>query len=233
MVILGVLICIFNIVMWIVFLRNFKKLFTTEDVIESTKAQVNNILKNFDRDTERNLSLIDNACARLKALNAEAEKKIKLMNEMESRSLGVSELKTKVNSALGHSSSSSRKAVDAYTKEKSHTTRKSLKEDDSVMLTLSGENAVQDDQKTLFDEEPKHQKLDITVLEDGTSYKEIPVVTPQVFVPETPVQNFKKNEIRENIVKLFDQGYDMEIIAKELGCSSTEVQLALSIEGRI
>ena len=56
-----ILICIFNVVMWIVFLRHFKNLFTTEDIISGTKDEVNKILMDLDRQTERNLMLMDNS----------------------------------------------------------------------------------------------------------------------------------------------------------------------------
>lgn len=217
--------------MWIVFLRNFKKLFTTEDIIESTKSEVNKILTDFNRNTERNISIYDNASARLRALNAETEKKIKLMNEMERSSIGAAGLMAKVSQSVNQTGAVNKHVSDAYNRNKSRNVKP--KEDETVVLTLSGESAITE-QKTLFDEEPKHQKLDITVLDDGASYKEIPVVVPPVYVPETPViKPVSKSEIRENIVQLFDQGFDPDLIATQLGCSTTEVQFALTMEGRI
>ena len=218
--------------MWIVFLKNFKKLFTTEDIIESTKAEVNKILIDFNRNTERNITVYDNASAKLKALNAETEKKIKMLTEMEKSSLGASVLNAKVSQSVGRNNSVSRRVSEAYEKNKSKR-NSPVAETETVVLTLNGEKAISEE-RTLFDEEPKNQKLDITVLDDGSSYKEIPVVVPPVYVPEGPViKNVNKNDIKEKILQLFDEGFDPDLIATQLGCSTTEVQFALAMAGRI
>ena len=91
-----ILICIFNVVMWIVFLRHFKNLFTTEDIISSTKDEVNKILMDLDRQTERNLTLMDNSISKLKSLNAEIDKKLKLLDEMKNSAAGTAELTAKI-----------------------------------------------------------------------------------------------------------------------------------------
>lgn len=231
-----ILICVFNVVMWIVFLRHFKNLFTTEDIVASTKEEVNKILMDLDRQTERNLMLMDNSIARLKSLNAEIDKKLKLLDEMKNSAAGTAELTAKINSKP----SAGRKiAASAY--EKNKTAKKNINSEDTVVLTRTGDQlSVEPLQTTLFNEKSDFQQdknseipvnHDIHVDSQGAAYAQIPVVAPKVFVSDTIADLSKAPEtLKDKILKLFDQGYNADVISRELGCSSTEVQFVLDIE---
>ncbi len=231
-----ILICVFNVVMWIVFLRHFKNLFTTEDIIASTKEEVNKILMDLDRQTERNLMLMDNSIARLKSLNAEIDKKLKLLDEMKNSAAGTAELTARINSKP----SAGRKiAASAY--EKNKTAKKNINSEDTVVLTRTGDQlSVEPLQTTLFNEKSDFQQdknseipvnHDIHVDSQGAAYAQIPVVAPKVFVSDTIADLSKAPEtLKDKILKLFDQGYNADVISRELGCSATEVQFVLDIE---
>ncbi len=231
-----ILICIFNVVMWIVFLRHFKNLFTTEDIISSTKDEVNKILMDLDRQTERNLTLMDNSISKLKSLNAEIDKKLKLLDEMKNSAAGTAELTAKISSKP---SAGRRIAASAYEKNKS--SKKSINSEDTVVLMRTGDQfSVEPLQTTLFNEksdfaQDKKDEIpvntDIHVDNQGAAYAQIPVVSPKVFVSETLADLSKAPEtLKDKILKLYDQGYKADVISKELGCSSTEVQFVLDIE---
>ena len=129
-----ILICIFNVVMWIVFLRHFKNLFTTEDIISGTKDEVNKILMDLDRQTERNLMLMDNSISKMKSLNAEIDKKLKLLDDLKNSAAGAAGLTARINSKP----SAGRKiAASAY--EKSRSPKKTISSEDTVVLTRNGE----------------------------------------------------------------------------------------------
>ncbi len=231
-----ILICVFNVVMWIVFLRHFKNLFTTEDIVASTKEEVNKILMDLDRQTERNLMLMDNSIARLKSLNAEIDKKLKLLDEMKNSATGTAELTARINSKP----SAGRKiAASAY--EKNKTAKKNINSEDTVVLTRTGDQlSVEPLQTTLFNEKSDFQQdknseipvnHDIHVDSQGAAYAQIPVVAPKVFVSDTIADLSKAPEtLKDKILKLFDQGYNADVISRELGCSATEVQFVLDIE---
>ena len=53
-----VFLCIFNVVMWMVFLWKFKKLFTTDNVIEETRVQYNNLIADMNKNTHNNIVVI-------------------------------------------------------------------------------------------------------------------------------------------------------------------------------
>lgn len=231
-----ILICVFNVVMWIVFLRHFKNLFTTEDIVASTKEEVNKILMDLDRQTERNLMLMDNSIARLKSLNAEIDKKLKLLDEMKNSAAGTAELTARINSKP----SAGRKiAASAY--EKNKIAKKNINSEDTVVLTRTGDQlSVEPFQTTLFNEKSDFQQdknseipvnHDIHVDSQGAAYAQIPVVAPKVFVSDTIADLSKAPEtLKDKILKLFDQGYNADVISRELGCSATEVQFVLDIE---
>ncbi len=222
--------------MWIVFLRHFKNLFTTEDIVASTKDEVNKILMDLNRQTERNLSLTDNSISKLKSLNAEVDKKLKLLDEMKNSLSGTAELTARVNA---RSSSGRKIAASAYEKNKS--SKKSISSEDTVVLTRTGEQfSVEPLQSTLFNEKSdfvQEKKSEIPVNNDihidgqGAAYAQIPVVAPKVFVSETLSDLSKSPEnLKDKILKLYDQGYSADVISKELDCSATEVQFVLDIE---
>ncbi len=235
-----ILICVFNVVMWIVFLRHFKNLFSTDDIVSTTKDEINKILADLNHQTERNLSVYENTANRLKALNAETDKKIRLLMDLENKIGTTSKVSEKVN---GKSVSATKKtAITAYERNKA---KHHLDSEDTVVLTRSGERfSAEPLQTTLFNEKTDYAQnkeeneiasnTEVIVNETGESYAEIPVVSPKVFVPEQPIDLGKsEDDLKTKILKLFDQGYSTETIIKELGCSATEVQFVLSIEGRI
>ena len=223
--------CIFNIVAWIVFLKKFKKLFTTDNIIEETKSEYNKLVADFNKNTEMNITILDERIRTLRAMTVEADKKIKLLNDIEKKGFAVSELQNAIN---GKSTPVQRKISDAYSKSKSP--RKDIASDASFEVTQKGVKETQQDQKTLFDEENDSvntldTKAKINVNEKGDAWTEVPVVVPEVYVPEVPVLH--KKDKKSQIVAMFDAGMSVEEIAAELKLTDTEVQFALSMEDRI
>ena len=59
MAILVACICIINIVLWIILLIRFKKLFSTDKIIKTTTEKMNKLVMEIDNATERNIFLTD------------------------------------------------------------------------------------------------------------------------------------------------------------------------------
>ena len=238
MTIVFILVCIFNIVMWIIFLHHFKNLFTTDDIISATKEEVNKILMDLDLQTERNLSLMDNSISKMKSLNAEIEKKLKVFDELRSSNIGTSKINEKINSKS--SLHQKRNALNSY--ERTKNSKKNINSESTVVLTRNGEQfSAEPMQSTLFNEkndfEPaeksdiKLKTQEIHTNEYGETYAKVPVIEPDIYVPEKPVDLSKgKETLKDKILMFFDQGYNVDSISRELGCSATEVQFVLDIE---
>ena len=237
MVFLIVILCLFNISLWIVFVVRFKKLFNTDSIIENTKESVNKILIDLNNNTTRNINLIEDRISKLKILLAEADKKIKLLSEQE---LGNAALKDFRNQVSSNSKTSyvAKHIADSYGKNKAKKNN-SISAESSVVLTKTGENAVEKQsfaQNTLFSEDENSEKMidttaTVNVTGTGASYAEIPVIAPKVFVSDKPVST--KNGLKQQIVDMFEKGYEIEQIASELSCSPLEVQFALTLDGKL
>lgn len=236
---LVVFLVLFNLISWIVFLKKFRSLFTTDDIISKTKESLNPILSDLNRNVARNISLIDEKIAKLQSLIGEVDRKInesdrklKLIIEQEKKSVGVSTLQNKISNAKNSKPihNVSKRAVSSYEREKSQTTFK-FSSDDTVELTSEAKNKFnKSTDSSLFDDEKTNlidTRADVTVTEDG-SYAAIPIVTPEVFVPEK-TENSKKTDLKSKILELYELGYSVKQIADELSCSMTEIQFAIDL----
>ncbi|MDE5898146.1 MAG: hypothetical protein K2H09_02615, partial [Treponemataceae bacterium] len=172
----------------------------------------------------------DDRIGRLNALVAEADRKIKLMDSLESKGAALSAFKTTVaGSVPKKSGAAAGRAAAAY-----GIPGRTVRPDDAVSLTKGGAGAVrQDAQNTLFDDRaaPVGGRTEVVMTESGASYAEIPVVAPKVYVSETPV--VPRTDLKSEILSLFDAGLSVDDVAARLSCSLTEVQLTLSLANRI
>ena len=233
-----IFICLFNIVMWIVFLKKFKSLFTSEDIIASTKEKMERIISDMNRNVDRDITLVNDAISRLSSARNDAEKAMKLLNDMEKQSAALSSLKERISEKTSRITPYSARVEKAYEKHKGVVSfDKKNPAESSVVITPKGEEEVKNTpvQNTLFEEnsEPLNTRAEVTVNADGASYAEIPVVVPEIYVPDTPVNASSKDDLKKRILNMYDMGYSPDDIVNELSCSMTEVQFVLTLENRI
>lgn len=214
---------ILNIVLWIIFLVKFKKLFSTDDVISKTRSEMNNMIMDMNRNTERDINLIDDRTQKLKLVIAEADRHIALARAEEENRASAQELRTAVN----RTPAVERRAVDTY---KRAAVGEKPRPEASYEVTDTGIRAA-GVQKSLFDETAKavDTQAKVVVQEDGAAYAEVPVITPKVFFSETPVT--PKKDFTKQVTDLAATGLTVEQIAKELSCSLSEVQMVLDMNG--
>ena len=67
-----------NIVLWGVFIVRFKRLFSADDVIEKTRAEMDNMIRDINNNTVRAIDIIDDRTKQLKRLIEEADRRIAL-----------------------------------------------------------------------------------------------------------------------------------------------------------
>lgn len=184
---------VLNLLLWGVMLFRFKKLFTTDDVIEKTRGKLNLMLKDLNASAERNVMIINDKISKLDSLLKEADKKIMLLDNIHSRNEALEEFNKKVNEI--HSLVNQAKNKEFATSPKSEV------------------------QKTTQSEKPP--------------FVELAPATFYVEEDETVDLPSSDNELKKNILALFDIDYSVEEIAKELNCSVTEVEFVLTLENRI
>lgn len=220
-----------NLLLWLVFLFRFKKLFSADDIMLKFRDGMDGLIREAQHNTLSNINLIDDKIKELKAASAEAERKVAILRH---------ELQTAEKSAALQAQLSMQSAAAAIQtvpkspakKGRSKTASKSSArgasskaaaaykqnelpgEDEAFALTgLFKENA----QKSLF-EEPQ-----ITVTRDGNSYGKVPIVS----MSDEPIKP-KKPFVRR-VRELAELGKTVEEIADATNHSTTEVQLVLDM----
>ncbi len=79
MAVVVLLLCVFNVVMWLVQIVRFKNIFSTDKIMEETRDQLNSMLMDINRNAERNITLIDDKIRQLKEISEEADRHIQLL----------------------------------------------------------------------------------------------------------------------------------------------------------
>lgn len=213
-------ITIINVILWIVFLIKFKRLFSTDDVIAKTRSEMNNMIIDINRNTERDITLIDDRTQKLKLIIADADKRIALAREEESKRTSVKELHTVVSKGTA-----ARRAADNYRRTAG---QEKPEPEFAYNVTDSGIQAA-GVQQTLFDQNAKKidTSVNMTVREDGAAVAEVPVIAPKVYFSETPIAPEK--DFNKQVTEFASAGLTVEQIAKKLSCSTSEVQMVLDM----
>lgn len=68
-----------NLLLWLVFLVRFKRLFSADDIMTKFRDGMENLLKDAERDTALNINVIDEKIRESKAIVAEAERKLAIL----------------------------------------------------------------------------------------------------------------------------------------------------------
>lgn len=232
MVLFVFLVCLLNVGLWIVFLTKFKNLFSVKNVLKDGREELNRMIIDLNNNADRDITLVNDRIKKLRMLIAEADKQIKLMESIEAKNTALVQFKNDVATATKKTSMAASKVVDSYNRTKGS----SIKPETQVKVTPYGlSEADIEGQTTLFDlsdDDSKPAKTKINVNSDGSSYAQIPVVTPKVYVPETPVP-LREGDMKSKIVTMFDAGLSADDIATRLSCSTTEVQFVLALENRV
>lgn len=72
---------VFNIAMWIFFLRRFNEFFSTDTIIDETNERAREIIREINASADRNIELTNEHIRELKKVSAEAERKVLLLQK--------------------------------------------------------------------------------------------------------------------------------------------------------
>ncbi|WP_288516644.1 hypothetical protein [uncultured Treponema sp.] len=235
--VLAFILCCLNITGWLVFLRKFKRLFTTEDIISKTRLEVTRMIEDVNRTTSKNLDLIEEKIKQLKATSADAERHIAVAkSELEKRAALA-----QFNRAISEKSEVSHKnEIHPKTQDPSVYGSKApygrisdaLQASSAYQITSKGKKEVAGEQGELFEQQEENyikspSGTKFMVDNEGTGFASIPKIGENVFYSDNPIK--PKKTINEQIKELSDRGYDIEMIARELGLTTTEVQFSLDM----
>ena len=213
-----------NVALWVIFLIRFKRLFSPDDVIEKTRAEMDNMIRDINNNTVRAIDIIDDRKKQLNRLIEEADRRIALARSEEAKKISVSALRDTLDKKAV--SEVSRRAANTY---KKNAPRSRPAPDASYAVTGEGE-AISERQHSLFDDrqEEVRTKTEMNVTGDGASYAKVPVIKPDVYFSETPI--VPKKNFTKQVLEMAEMGLAIEQIAKQLSCSKTEVQMILDMQ---
>ena len=216
---IALFISLVSLILMLVILIRFKKLFSTDAIIDKTKSQMNRVIMDVNNNANRDIELINESTRRLRALLNEADVKMEHFRE-----------------ATQLLRSTIAEAEKAGQKQKKNLV---ISPDDTFKVTKN----VPVQQGSLFDEpEEKSILKDETVItKDGAAFKEVPLIVTKVYDEEPPKpkanpqpfytpkpQNTTKS-LKDKVEKLFNQGMQVDDIAQELSCPSSEVQFIIDM----
>lgn len=231
--------CILNIVLWIFFLSRYKKFFSTDEILESTRDELDRMIADVNRNAGRNIDIIEDRIKELKAVVAEADRHIAFaQNELErQKNLAIFQQKVEKTSSQRSGGNYRQGVAEKYKRNSSqqNPANSPSHSDDTYRLTSEGKRFVKNEhQAELFDQvQNEHEIVSdsgtiFSVAGEETSVTKVPVVGPNVAYADNPVE--PKKSFREMVHDLTLVGHSVEEIATELGRSTTEVQMVLDMD---
>lgn len=225
-VIIGSLLIGINVTLWVVAFVVFKNRFSSKVILMDIEREVNNLITDLNRQADQNVTLIDGQRKGLLKLLEEAKKYTELANsslEKKSQSENIMKALNGEDPAEYHPSyphygnpygAFSRKPVESVEKE-------------PVKIDIVEEAQ---DKEIVFSKDFHSITHDVT--EDvnlNNSLKSLSVKLPRISVAEKPIKAEKN--LRTKVLELHAEGFDLDVIAKKLEVSITEVQLIINMYG--
>ena len=231
---IAIFLSLVSIILMIIILIRFKKLFSTDAIIDKTKSQMNRVIMDVNNNAKRDLELLNESSRRLHNLLDDADKKMKEFSEASQllRNLIAEAEKT------GNASNGKIVYVDAV---KAETEKKQEVKPKTKVNPYIDPNAAYrvknippavGAQQSLFDETEDDSKSilkdETLVTPQGAAYKEVPLIITKVYEDKTATPKSNRS-LKESVERLFNQGMQIDDIAAELSCSTSEVQFIIDM----
>lgn len=243
-----------NLLLWLVMLLRFKNLFSTQNILQEFRGEMESLIKDAQRNTALSINLIDEKIKELKAVSAEAERKVSILrHELESQKSGAAlerEIKTKtavLNDAVSRAGRSGGSAPAknrrgsssaAQTAQSAKNARNSGSKSTALRAAARyrQEGLPGEDEAValtgLFAENAQKSLFDpespqITVTSSGDSYGKVPILKADVHISDQPL--VPKKSFARRVKDMADLGRSVDEIAAATNHSTTEVQLVLDM----
>jgi hypothetical protein len=199
-------VCLINLFLWFIFFHKFTKIFSTNDIIENTRSELNKMILDINRNTERDITLIEDRIKTLKDIIAEADKRIALAKSEAERKNVVAAYGKVIDSAVAGQISPVAAAANRYRRNASSEGHRNTDTGAQSELFGGGMN---------------------TTGQQETAPIEAPVPGPKVYMSDNPV--VVKKDFNTEVGERYERGETIEEIATALSRSITEVQFALDM----
>lgn len=238
--VLAFILCCINVTGWLVFLRKFKRLFSTDNILRKTRQEVSLMIDDVNRTTARNLDLIEEKIKHLKAASADAERHIAVAKDELEKQVKINQLQSVLSSkksAFPEKKETENPAGEGRSQSYENLSD-SLRASMAYEITSRGKRTVAEAQGELFsgqEADDKNEKFvkspsgtKFMIDNEGAGVAVIPKIGGNIIFSDNPVT--PKKTINQQIKELFDLGYDVEMTARELGLTTTEVQFARDMD---
>ena len=201
-------------------LVRFKRLFSTDKIIEKTEQKLNHLIKEIDMAADRDTYLARETSKRIKNQIEEAESKMELFKEATSRLRDMIAEADKIN------------------KGQKYTIQPAIDPESAYEINVSNKkpeqgNLFEHNNDTYSDLRNKKsiQKNETIVTSDGAAIQEVPLIITKVYddQPNKMTEAEKKKNLSLNVRRLFSEGMSADEISKKLNCSITEVQFIIDL----
>ena len=209
-----------NLILWAILLIRFKRIFSTDKIVEKTEQQLNHLIKEIDMAADRDTYLAKETSKRIKNEIEEAERKMELFQEATNRLRDMIAEADKIN------------------KGQKYTIKPVVDPDSAYEINVSNKkpeqgNLFEQNNDTYSDIKKSKpvQKNETIVTPDGAAYQEVPLIITKVYddEPKKMTEAEKRKQLSMNVRRLFSDGLTADEISQKLNCSITEVQFIIDL----
>ncbi len=226
--------CILNIVLWIFFLSRYKHFFSTDEILESTREELDRMIADVNRNAGRNIDIIEDRIKQLRAVVAEADRHLAFAQAELEKQKNLAVFQQKIDTASSpRSGGNYKQSVAVKYKKNANLSHSNVHYD---MASDDGRYVPQT-QTEFFDQMPQNLRAGEIVSDSGTVFsvekensqlKNASAAGPDVIYSDSPIE--QKKSFRELVHDLNLVGHSVEEIAMELNRSTTEVQMVLDMD---
>lgn len=218
------LLCVINLVLWLVFFLKFKKLFSTDDVIQKTRDQYELLLSDVNRNALSNIDLIQMKIDELQALIDVADRRLSTINSEELFLAQKKQVSTdrRIEKAYGKKNAK----TDNVASEVVEQNQAFELDFDLKKVKRKSQTVTQTPEKTSVRKRNVKTNVEPSNLSESENYiqqKEM----PRIYMSANPIQSQKT--FQDQVKKLYEAGYSVDDIAHELNKSTTEVELIVEM----
>ncbi len=196
----AVVLILINLILWVILFAKFRNLIGVEKTLEKIRGASDEIVSNVDRHASRNIQLLDEKIAELKAVSAESERRVAILrNEL----------------ALVENSNTFQEQLAKVSMQKKNMDKKQA-------LKYSPYNSLQGD---LFDQIMGNSESESE--DESVSSDEVQKILnqPRISIAEKKLDI--KKDLPTEVKKLNANGVSVEEIARQTGKSVPEIKLIL------
>lgn len=223
---------IISVLIMIIILFKFKKLFSTDSIIEKTRDRMNKLIADINRNANNDIELLNESTRRIRVLLKDADEKMQSFNEATERLREMiaetekisKKSKTKKITESPIYGDIPKKTVPEKNKPKINPYEKNFIDPNSSYEVTNNESL-----GSLFDENDLVLKDETKVTAEGAAYKEVPLIITKVYDDNVALNANSDNSLGTKVSRMYANGMTVEEIALELDCSTSEVQFIIDM----